>query len=264
MKLLFVLLCSMNLLAAVKPEIKLCNATKEYVSTMEYLRSSPDFGLKDDQIRKIADEVSKGCSGAFARFYKSSQTLIQAGFDAKGSFENAIKFSAKDDRYTDTFLTIFKKSYLQEYLDMDLLNAVKVGMSLSAEFDGNVKKVVKDFDQLVKFCRDQKELNLPLGQCAEMAAKVTKSGEPFEEAIGETYIKLYHFLVSSKGPNLTMYKALEVAQDVISAGPKSFDNFEKAFKYAESEKGLALPRDKALELSIQLAKRSFQEVKTDK
>lgn len=249
--------------AAKKPamdsELVPCEASKEYVTTVEFLRDKKDFGLKPNQIYKIADEVSLGCTGASQRFIKVANLLSRVGVDSNSSLSNAKKFALKEDGFVDAFVTIFKQTYSEKNLDLDALNSMKISLKLSVEFSGNIESAVKDFDQLVEFCKDRKEMDLPLPKCAQLATRVTRLGQKYEEQIAPNFIKLVKFLEESKkGPHRPKSDVIKIAEDVMKNGPIAADNFIFAYRYAIDKNGMALNGQQAIDFGKKMANRSFK------
>lgn len=242
------------------PELLKCESTREYVTTVQYLRDEKDFGLKNSDILKIADEISQGCSGASQRFIKISKLLTKVGIDTKSSLETAKKFAAKGDSFVDAFITIFKQTYSSNELDLDALNAMQISVKLSVEFDGTVKHAVSDFNELANFCKDRKEMDLPIPQCAQLATKITRLGQKYNEPIATPFIKLVRFLEESKrGPEQPKSEVLKIAEKVIAHGPIASQNFIDAYKYAVKKDGLGISDKDAIAFGVKMSKRSYQE-----
>lgn len=244
-----------------EPKLIKCESTKEYVTTVQFLRDKKDFGIDQAGILKIADEISLGCSGASQRFIKITRLLTKVGIDTKNSIETAKRFAAKDDSFVDAFITIFKQTYNQDELDLDALNALKISTQLSVEFDGTVKHAVSDFNELANFCKSRKEMDLPLPKCAELATKVTRLGQSFEEPIAKPFIKLVHFLEENKrGPEKPKNQVLDIAQKVMVNGPQASENFIQAYRFANSKDGLGFTDQNAIEFGIKMSARSFKKL----
>lgn len=238
-----------------------CESTKEYVTTVQFLRDKKDFGLDHNNILRIADEISLGCSGASQRFIKITRLLTQVGIDTKNSLETAKKFAAKDDSFVDAFITIFKQTYNQDELDLDALNALRISTKLSVEFDGTVKHAVSDFNDLANFCKSRKEMDLPLPRCAELATKITRLGQDFDEPIAKPFINLVQFLEESKkGPEKPKNQVLVIAEKVIKNGPQASENFIQAYRFATSKDGLGFTDKDAIEFGIKMSGRSFKKI----
>lgn len=240
-------------------ELKECESTREYVTTVQFLRDKTDFGIEPNSILKIADEISKGCSGASSRFIKVTTLLTKVGIDTKSSIETAKKFAAKDDSFVEAFITIFKQTYNSDELDLDALNAMNISTKLSVEFDGTVKHAVSDFKELVQFCKSRKEMDLPIPRCAQMATKVTRLGQKFNDPIAREFIKLVRFLEESKkGPEQPKNRVLDIAQKVIANGPIAAENFISAYKYAVKKDGLGFTDKRAISFGIKMSSRSYK------
>lgn len=239
-----------------------CEATKEYVTTVEFLRDKKDYGLKNSQIYKVADEISKGCSGASQRFIKVSNLLTKVGVDSASAIIHAKKFSKKEDAFVDAFVAIFKQTYSEKNLDLDALNSLRISLKLSVEFSGNIEVAVKDFNELVEFCKDRKEMDLPLPKCAQLATRITRLGQKYDEAIAPPFIKLVKFLEeSSKGPKQPKSNVIKIAENVMKYGPVAANNFIDAYKYAIKKEGLGFSEAQAIKFGQKLASRSFKSEK---
>ncbi len=239
-------------------ELIKCHSTREFVTTIGFLRDKKDFGLKEPAIYKIADKVSKGCSGASQRFINVTKLLTKVGVDSKSSIENALKFAEKENDFTKAFIEIFRQTYDSKNLDLDALNSLKISLALSVEFKGSIDKAVDDFKRLVEFCKSSNEIDLPLPKCSNLATTVTRLGQDFEEPISKPFIKLVRFLQESKkGPQKSKMHVLKIAKEVIANGPLSQKNFEEAYRYAISEKGLGYTQPKAINFAKLMAKRSY-------
>src|SRR5688572_3898868 len=59
------------------PPYQGCQSTREFVTTLEYLRDQKQLGLDEREGRKIAYEVAKGCTGAARRFQWSFEILLK-------------------------------------------------------------------------------------------------------------------------------------------------------------------------------------------
>lgn len=238
-----------------------CESTKEFVTTVQFLRDKKDFGLDTKSILKIADEISLGCSGSGQRFIKVTRLLSSVGIDTKSALETAKKFAAKDDSFVDAFVTIFKQTYNKDDLDLDALSALKISTQLSIEFNGTVKHAVSDFNSLVNFCKNKKEMDFPLPKCAELATRITRLGQAYNEPIAKPFIELVQFLEENeKGPKRPKNQVLPIAEKVIKNGPIASKNFIQAFKYALAEDGLGFNETEAINFGIKMSDRSFKKL----
>ncbi|MCO4753634.1 MAG: hypothetical protein KC478_04095 [Bacteriovoracaceae bacterium] len=238
-----------------------CLSAREYITSFEYLRSNKEFGFKQSQMRKFANEVSKGCSGASSRFIKVAKLLTGVGIDSSEALNGALKFVNSKDEVVDVFVKIFKKVYEEDFLDLDASTAMKTSVRLSAQFNGDPKKGGKDFETIAHFCKSSDGLGLSLKDCAKLSMDVTVAGEKFNKRVSKVFIQLFKFLSDdSDGPRLDISSSLKIAKELVAFGPLTFKNFKTAFEYGISEKGLGLPKKQALTLARTLASRSSLEV----
>lgn len=230
-----------------------CTTTREFITTLEYLRDQKDFKLRDGDARAIASKVAQACTGAAERFIQVTDVLAKSGLSADDSVRAGLEFSSRSKADVAAFLTVFKEAFLSEHLDLDLRSALQLSRSLTTGFDGDVTAVSDDFRSLVDFCVGEK-LGLPRPECAEFAARNARKGEP-TGGIARPFIRIYDFLVSRDGPRLTTAQALKTAEQLIAAGPAAADNFIVGYRYAASRTGLQLSSSDAIEFARDLTMR---------
>jgi hypothetical protein len=242
----------------IKKDFDECYVTREFITTLEYLRNIKVYAVSEKQARQVAEKVSFGCSGAATRFVRTTELLVRAGLDTKSSIETGIKFAKSTQAQSDNFQHIFRQTFTAQYLDLPLVMSLKIALQLSSKFDGNQKKARDDFDKLVSFCMDKKKLELPVAFCAKTAARITALGEKFEKPIAKPFFKLFDFLVDKDGPSRTVIDALKVAELVIKNGPLGVDNFIYAYKFAASKGGLDLDDSKSITFAKNLSNRTLK------
>ncbi|MBT3235317.1 MAG: hypothetical protein HN353_05145 [Bdellovibrionales bacterium] len=243
-----------------REEFKKCLSTREYITTLKFLRGRQEFQLPEKMRRTVADKVSLGCSGASQRFIDVTTLLVKSQLDGKSAVKIGISYALSDDQKTKSFITIFKQSFLSKYLDLDIFSAIKMAQGLSLEQHGNAAWIVKDFNRLVKFCIKKEGLDLPLPACAKMATTIASLGGKFKERIARPFLDLYHFLINKNGGGLPLHQALKISRQVIKMGPNAPKNFILAYKYGVRPKGMELSSIDAIAFATKMAKRSIQEI----
>lgn len=235
-----------------------CSSAKEYVTTLNFLRGHSEFQVKDSDATKVAAEISKGCNGASLRFIQIVNLLVKAGIDTGTAINTGKEFSFQTDEKTQTFISIFKGSYLKKFLDMDLLQSKKIALELTIGLKKTPEIIRQDFTMITDFCSTNKGLDLPKTECAGYALKVIKQADQFEGPIAPPFIDLFSFLTEDgNGPKVSTYDALKIAESVLKYGPMAKDNFVTAYRYALSSKGLGMGRADAIVFANQLAERSI-------
>ncbi len=215
-----------------------CRYSREYITTLEYLRSQKAFDIPEARAEKIAEKVSTGCIGSAKRFIKIAAILSESGITTSESIQMGIEFSEKTDFQMQTFIQVFLSAFLKENLDLDLKTSIQMAHSLSIEFPGNPQVIEKDFQTLVHFCISERYLNLSRPLCGPFAARIAQKGENFQGGIANPFIQIFSFLISDSGARLTTGQALPLAEHIIEGGQNSTENFIEAFKYGVSPKGL--------------------------
>jgi hypothetical protein len=240
-----------------KPEV--CLSTREFITSLEFLRENKDFALNEDKARELAHKVSAGCTGASKRFIQITSVLTKAGVPTKSAIETGLTMAASTDEATSAFLSVFRGAFLETLLDLDTKSALDIALELTHSFDGNRKAAQDDFNRLVDFCVNKKSLDLPVQQCGRMAARIVKSGESFDFKVSKDFIALTEYLTSSSKTNIPTFQALEVAEGVVKHGPQAKDNFIKAYEYAIAKKGFDAASKDAIEFGKTMASRSVKE-----
>lgn len=233
-----------------------CLSTREFITTLEFLRDHKELGLGEASARAVSHKVSEGCTGASKRFIQVNNVLLKAGVPSKRSLETAQTFALKSDEKTNAFLTVFKGAFIEELLDLDVNNALSIALEVSETYEGKSSMAEKNFGQLVTFCLDRKSLDLPLLECARMGSRVIKNGSPFAFDITSDFISLFNYLTDPKKGNVVTFEALAVAEYVTKFGPEAKKNFIQAFEYALSKNGLDAPVKDAIEFGKTMASRS--------
>jgi hypothetical protein len=238
------------------PTGELCAFTREYVTSLEYLRSQKQFSLSDQEGRRLALQVSGGCNGAAERFIKVVSVLTRSELSTRDSIQLGLELAKRTTVEAETFLAVFQKGFLEEYLDMDLRSSLKLARSLSLDFKGDILNVRKDFEKMIEFCsgKNAEGLELSLPRCGDFAARVTKLGEKHDGGSADSFKKLFKFLTTPiSGPGLTKSQSLGLAEKVVEFGSTGTDNFIQAYKYAISASGLAMDIQGALEFAKKLS-----------
>lgn len=241
------------------PEFKeQCSAAKEYVTTLNFLREHKEFSIQHQDALKVASDVSKGCSGASLRFIQIVNLLTKAGIDSGTAILTGKEFAFQSNEKTESFIAIFKGSFLKKFLDMDLLSSKKIALELTIGLKKAPEIVGQDFAAIANFCAQNKGLDLPKTQCAQYALNVIKDADQFEGPIAPPFLELFNFLTEEgHGPKATTYDALKLAESVLKYGPIAKDNFITAYRFAISKKGLNIGRNEALEFATQIAGQSI-------
>ena len=236
-----------------------CTPTREYVTALEYLRSAKELALKEDDARKLAEQVSLHCTGSAERFVRVTRMLVKAGLGGTDAVKVGVEMAAAEDRTANTFVTVFKHSFLREYLDLSISASLRIARSLSLDFDGDVVAVSNDFEQLARFCAEEKHLALPRPQCAAWAADLAKKGEKVSGGVAKPFLQAFRFLTSKDGPGLTSGNALEVAKELVAISPYSVKNYIQAYQYGTSASGLKLDSIQAMQFARKMAKQTRYE-----
>jgi hypothetical protein len=240
-----------------------CTSTREYITTLEFLRTKKELGMEEAESRRVARKVAKGCTGAASRFIRVASVLSGSGLGPHDSLTKGLEFAARDDREAETFVTVFRQAYLEQGLDLDLRASLKMADELTREFEGNTLGVRDDFERLLTFCASASSLNLPKPQCGTFAARLARAGQRWSGGISQPFLRAFEFMREEiAGPKLATGKALELSEKLVSAGPDAPDNFITAYKYATKRKGLDLAVEPALKFATEMGLETLDDSET--
>lgn len=229
-----------------------CSYAKEYITSLEFLRDHKEFSIQESDARNIALQVSHGCTGAARRLIKIVSILIESGAKPVDAITLGVEYAQRTDIETDTYIAIFLKCFLSEDLDLNLGNALKIAKDLSSKFNGDLKEVRRDFNKIIRLCMDINELGMPRPECAFFAAGIAKSGEKFKGGVADIWMRLFNFIRSKQGPQLTTPQAILLSETLLAGGKDCADNFIQAFKYGVSSRGLKMSLREAIEFGKQM------------
>ncbi|MDD0852060.1 hypothetical protein HBN50_03085 [Halobacteriovorax sp. GB3] len=238
--------------------IKQCSSSKEYITTYNYLKNKKEYSLKNNDLLRVSDSVSKGCTNAAKRFISISNLLVKAGLETSDAINTALKFSDKSDRSSETFITIFKESFLKEYLDLDIKSAVDTALSLSLKEIEDPILIRNDFQKIVRFCLSSRGFDMSGKHCAKLASDVLQNTVKYNQAMSSYFLDLYEFSTENQKLNLAHFQALELAKEITSFGPESIKNFKNGYLFAISKKGLDKNKKEAIEFAKLMAKRTIE------
>lgn len=237
-------------------DVKLCDSTTEFISSFEFLRKNGGAGMKDEVARGVADHVARGCDGAAARFEETYGLLTKMGVSQIKSLEMSIEFSRLGSDIQRNFFEILKHSYLSEFFDYDFDVALRIAFEFSRDLKGNHVLARDDFISLVKFCLDKSNMALPANICGLMALDLVRLSPYFPTGIFKPFTEFYEKLRVGESYGLSVRDSIEVVMRVLKYGPRSPDNFNRAYDYALSEKGLRASPREALLFALRMARRS--------
>ncbi len=237
-------------------EKRLCNSTQEYQKSLDYLRKSKLLTLTETTARAVADKISQNCDGASERFAKVLTAMKTTGLSDRTALAFALDFSSLSDKLQDNFVEIFTKTFLAEFFDYDYKKAVAVALELSRDYQGDAVQVREDFLALVKFCKDSKELDLPVQLCADYSIKIARLSQYYSKGIQAPFKKLFAALREHPTMSLNVKSSMDVSYRVLQAGPRAPENFLAALKYATEKDGLDASEGDAMAFALKMASRS--------
>lgn len=231
----------------------LCLSSREYITTLSYLREQKEFSLPEKSMRELSEKIASGCTGASKRFIEVTNLLVKAGHPSRRSIELAQEFALATDKEASAFQNVFRSAFVKELLDLSLPEAIGIARSLSLDYTGDPAIAESEFEKIVKFCTSNSSLGLPLIACGKLASRVVRSGADHPFKIGEEFVALFNYL-SSK--SFVTKDALNLSEEVVSHGPTASENFKRAYEFGLEKEGLGHGRKEATAFALKMAKLS--------
>jgi hypothetical protein len=241
-----------------KEAIPFCEASKEFVTTNEFLKAEKQYFRSADQALATAKKVADGCTGAAARFIKTVKALGKTDLTIGQIISAAEQAAQKSDETSEAFLKIFSRLYASDDFDFDLETSLKMARSLSVDFKGEVESSIKDFESISKFCLATEGLNFGKAKCAELARNVALTSEKHYASVGKAFETGYQYLVNPKGPQMVPLEASKQIMELVVIHPEAVNNFKTAYEYAISEKGLAVNRSESIKFAKLMAQKTLE------
>lgn len=228
-----------------------CGAVKEFIVVNEFLKQQSYY--KKQVAMQLSERASKGCKGAAARFIKVTEMLVKSGLYTPDALEVGVEAALGSDEQTETFVVVFQKSFLKEYLDLDLVSSLAVAKDLSFQWQGSSKVAKEDFESFVEFCLSSEGLTRSKPECAQWSHRLTqtaqaaKAGSRFEQ-----FKKGFDFITAKEGLEQSPHIAVEWSENLLKKGQGAVDDFILAYKYALKESGLELTPKDAVQFAFKL------------
>lgn len=229
-----------------------CESTKEFVSTLEYLRKQKNFSLPESEIFKTALKVSENCNGASLRFQKMLDVLVSTGVDHSHALKFSVQYSQEDTASVEAFLSLFQGLVLEKKFNLPYYDAYQTAKYFAESAKGNKTELKKDFLGFLSFCfEDPNGTMLSLDQCRNLSIKYLELHKHYPNGVFKEFKSLFTFLRDQKHTGLPIAQALTLTHEVLLNGPGSQKNFMDSYNYGLQK--LNLSAEQALSLSMKLA-----------
>ncbi|MCK6596784.1 MAG: hypothetical protein L6Q37_00350 [Bdellovibrionaceae bacterium] len=238
---------------------RFCESAVEFKRAFEFFSKEKELDFNEPRSIKAAIDVAKNCTGAFERFQKVFLLLKKSGVELTRAFEVSLEYSGFDNERAKNFFVLFQKLFLENYLNLDFTTAYKLANGLSKDYKGDPIKLRDDFVKIVDLCTAEKQLSLDKKTCAQLALNLTKYTELFPKGVFEDFNDIIKYVQSHKRLGLNIKDTLNLAQRVISKGPKAPTNFKKIIAFTLEENSLKLTEIQAFQLALVISDLSFND-----
>lgn len=232
-----------------------CLSSREFITAYRYLESKDLFSISRDKKIELSKNVARYCNGAANRFYSVSEILLKAGASPSVALELGLKKARLNDATVDGFLTVFKESFLTDYLDMDLSNALKLADSVTEIEHASADEIKDFFKDMFDFCLHSDFLKLGKPTCASFVSESLPLVSLYKKgSISEDFERIAEFMEDHQKLFPNKHEVLKLIKAILSYGPGAVENFIKAYQFATDSKGLNFTSARALEFASEMAK----------
>lgn len=236
-----------------------CHSTKEFITTLNYLKGQKEFGIEEKKAIEISEKIAAGCDGAANRFIQTLIFLTDAEVPSKLAITSASNIALKTDQVFNNFTTIFKKIYVEKYFDLSASKSLKMASELTLDMEKDSSIVIEDFNTLGDFCLSSNGLDLGYDKCADFIFNTLQKSKTLNISISKDAIEFFDYLVKeNKGPKLTVLNATTVIENTVEFGPTGVSNYKEAFNFASSTSGLSLSTKDSLKFANEMAKKTIK------
>lgn len=255
---LFLILSDANAVAVkgLKNHPDQCGAAVEFEKAMDFLRNEGESAFAERDRRMMAEAIASGCNQAADRFQRVYSTLKAIGVDLGFAAKAALQLSKEADEKTHVFVEVFKRLYLESYLNLDYRSAFEQALRFAKEWRGPTDLAAKDFVKAVQYCLET--LNLSQNDCLNLSITVSRSSKYFAEGSFKPFAALLDRLRNDKKYGLNIKDALKIATRIIPHGPLAPENFVKAYDYAVAPAGLNETAQYALTHALRIVSKSHR------
>lgn len=232
---------------------RFCQPGDEFKRAVKFLRSQSELSLSDAQVVPVALEIAKGCDGAAKRFGRVYVLLKESGVDQVQALKAAMTFVPGTDAQAEGFIALFKKIFLENYLNLDFANAFKLSLDLSRDYAGDPAKLKKDFVGIVDYCLSNKGLALDFSSCTEVTLSMVRYTELFPEGVFPEFKKVHDFLRFDKKTGMTTGDALKIAPRIFAKGVNAPSNFIATMKFLNDKGPKPSSQIEALDIALKVA-----------
>jgi len=236
-----------------------CSTSKEYITTLNFLRDHKEFGLEEKGIQSIADNVSKGCTDSALRFIKATDMLVKASLPTVTALEEGQRLAVKSNAETENFVSIFKRIYLEKFFDLPASDALALAKKITMELEHDHVRVLSDFNELSDFCLNRKGLDLSLKTCSDMIGKIIPKVELERDHVRvlSDFNELSDFCLNRKGLDLSLKTCSDMIGKIIPKGEDQAPSIARAFVdliefMTVDSKGPQIPLKQAIDESIKI------------
>ncbi len=229
-----------------------CEATKEFISSVEYLRTQKKITLPDNEILKTALLVSENCNGAAKRFSRILDTLVTSGVDHEHARHFAVTYSREDNESVEAFISLFQGLVLEKKFNLPFYQAFETAKYFAESTKGNKAELKKDFLGFLGFCfEDANGILLSLEQCRSLSFSYLKLHADYPKGVFQDFKTLFTFLRNEKETGLAISNALAITQKILLNGPGAQKNFIDSYRYGLNK--LNMKPAQSLALAYKLA-----------
>lgn len=241
--------------------VKPCPSGKEFVTTVQFLKTNTVLAVAGNDLVQIASRVSQGCEGAAKRFISTIQSLQKTEITNSEKLQIAIELANKDSEAVETFNHVFRWAYARDGFDLEISLALKLAREVSIQFDGDQKRTLESFKQATEFCSDSKKMSIPRPACADLAKQIALTTLSKKPSSADVFIESYNYL--REDVKMSQADAIQMGLSLLQKNHEAFENFKTVYEYSLSKNGFSATQAEALSLGKRIAEQTVKSSSKD-
>lgn len=241
--------------------LKPCPSGKEFVTTVQYLRTNSVLAVAGDDLIQVASRVSAGCEGSAKRFISTIQSLQKTEVTNAEKLQLAVELANREQDSVETFNHVFRWAYARDGFDLEMASALKLAREVAILFPGDQKRALEAFKETTDFCSKSDKISIPRPACAELSKEVALTTKQKMPSSAKTFIESYNYL--REKVKLPQNEAIELAKTLLQKGHSAFENFKTVYEYSLSKNGFAATQPQAIQLGKKIAEQTAKSSRKD-
>lgn len=242
-------------------EHKPCPSGREFVTTVQFLRTNSVLAVAGDDLIQVASRVSEGCESSAKRFISTIQSLQKTEITNAEKLQLAIELANREQDSVETFNHVFRWAYARDGFDLEIAAALKLAREIAVQFPGDQKQALEAFKATTEFCSKSDKISIPRPACAELSKEIALMTKDQKTSSAQVFIESYNYL--REKVKLPQIEAIELATTLLQKDHFAFENFKTVYEFSLSKNGFSATQPEAIQLGRKIAEQTAKSSNKD-